>query len=142
MFRLFRRSNSHPPADSIVQALASNGLPQDMDPATLAVVEQRGSYAGRQVRYFRAFDPVRAAERGIQVRQFADLDTHPELVLGSGHLEHDGKLVLSQRDRSPLATTFTRRAADRAAHGDDERFVFPEGDGQAPTSKEASHDNS
>jgi len=84
------------------------------------------------VRYFRAFDPARAAERGIQVRLFTDLDTHAELVLGSGHVERDGTVVLSQRDGSALSTTFKRSEADRAAHGDDERFVFPEGDDRGP----------
>ena len=125
MFRLFGRPHPHSPSASIVQALAGEGLPWGMDPATLAVVEERGSYAGRRVRYFRVFDPARAAERRIQVRVLRDLDAHPELVVGSGHVERDGTIVLSRRDREPLSTTVTRSGADRAAHGDDEHFVFP-----------------
>ena len=125
MFRLFGRPHPHSPAASIVQALAGAGLPRGMDPATLTVVEERGSYAGRRVRYFRVFDPARAAERRIQVRVLGDLDTYPELVLGSGHVERDGTIVLSRRDREPLSTAVTRSGADRAAHGDDEHFVFP-----------------
>ena len=125
MFRLFGRPHPHSPEASIVQALAGEGLPPAMDPATLTVVEERGSYAGRRVRYFRVFDPGRAAERSIQVRVLGDLDTHPELVVGSGHVEQDGTIVLSRRDRQSPSTTVTRSAADRAAHGDDEHFVFP-----------------
>src|SRR5919199_1058516 len=90
MFRLFGRPHPHSPAVSIVQALAGEGLARGLDPATLATVEERGSYAGRRVRYFRVFDPARAAERSIQVRVLGDLDTHPELVVGSGHVEQDG----------------------------------------------------
>ena len=125
MFRLFGRPHPHSPAATIVQALIGEGLPRGTDPATLTVVEERGSYAGRRVRYFRVFDPGRAAERSIQVRVLGDLDTHPELVVGSGHVRRDGTIVLARRDREPLSTTAARSGADRAAHGDDEHFVFP-----------------
>jgi hypothetical protein len=97
-----------------------------MDPATLRVVEQRGSYAGRRVRHFRVFDPIRATGRAVQVRLFADLDAHSDLVLGLGHVEQDGAVVLSRRERRPPSTAYVRREADRAAHDDDEQFVFPD----------------
>jgi hypothetical protein len=98
MFSLFKRSHQQQPTAALARALAQEGLPPGMDPATLAVVEQRGSYAGRGVRYFRVFDPIRATERAVQVRVFGDLDSHSELVLGSGHVEHDGAIVLSRRE--------------------------------------------
>ena len=72
-----------------------------MDPATLAVVEQRGSYSGRRVSYFRVFDPVRVAERGLAVRVYTDLDAHPELVLSAGHVEREGGVVLTRRGPLP-----------------------------------------
>jgi hypothetical protein len=106
-------------------ALMSEGLPPGMQPATLSVVEQHGTYSGRRVRYFRVFDPIRVGERGLQVRRFADLDPHPNLILGSGHLESDGSVVLSKRGKPHPAETSLRIEANRSAHPDDEQIVFP-----------------
>lgn len=100
MFSVFRRSHPHQPSVALSHALG-DGLPPGVDPATLTVVEQRGSYSGRSVSYFRVFDPVRVAERGLQVRVFRDLDAHPELVLGAGHVEREGGVVLSRRGPIP-----------------------------------------
>ena len=104
MFSIFRRSQPRRPTAALCQALVRNGLPSGMEASSLSVVEQRGSYSGRHVTYFRAFDPIRVAERALQVRGYADLDVHPELVLGSGHVEADGAVVLTKRDRPPLAS--------------------------------------
>jgi hypothetical protein len=126
MFNVFRKSQPHHPTPAIVRALVSGGLPPGMEPSTLSVVEQHGSYSGRRVNYFRAFDPVRVGERGLQIRKFADLDSHPELVLGSGHIESDGTVVFSaHRDSHITAAAPSRREADRSAHTDDEQVVFP-----------------
>lgn len=99
VFNLFRRSQLRRPTDGIAKALVSNGLPPGMDPSTLAFVLRHGSYAGRRVNYFRVFDPTRVAERNVQIKNFADLDASPELVIGYGHVEVDGTVVLSRRDR-------------------------------------------
>jgi hypothetical protein len=107
MFSFFRKSHSHHVTKPIAQALATDGLPPGMNPATLDVVDQRGSYSGRQVTYFRLFDPVRLAERAVQVRVYADLDAHPELILGSGHVEHNGAVVLSRQHRTPSPVAAT-----------------------------------
>jgi hypothetical protein len=132
MFSMFRKSQSHQPTAAIARALTSDGLPPGMDPATLSVLHHNGSYSGRKVTYFRVFDPVRIAERSIKVEEFADLDGHPELVLGSGHVEHDGAVVLTrtQHPQPPAPSAFARSEAVRADHNDDERFVFP--DDKAP----------
>ena len=126
MFKLFRNSQSRPPTAALCQALISEGLPPGMDPATLRVAIQHGSYSGRGVNYFRVFDATRVAERALKVRTYADLEAHPELVLGSGHFEANGAVVLSKRDRPPLTSPSVRTEADRSAHGDDEHFVFPD----------------
>ena len=126
MFGFLRRSAAQPATAAIRQALVQNGLPPGMDPASLAVLKHRGSYAGREVHYFRVFDPVRAAERGIQVRGFADLDAHPNLVLGSGHVEQHGAVVLTRRGLAPSVPAVLREPADRATHADDEQYVFSE----------------
>jgi hypothetical protein len=130
MFSLFRKSQSQQPTAAIAQAMTADGLPPGMDPSTLSVVQQRGSYSGRKVSYFRVFDPVRAAERSVKIADFADLDAHPELVLGSGHVEQNGAVVLTRQDRTQSSGAFARSEADRANHSDDERFVFP--DDKAP----------
>ena len=125
MFNLFRKSQSLQPTAALSRALLNEGLPPGMDPSTLRVALRRGSYSGRNVKYFRVFDAIRVAERALHVRSYADLDTHPELILGSGHFEADGAFVLSKHDRPPLTTSSVRTEADRSAHGDDEQFVFP-----------------
>lgn len=125
MFSVFKRSHLQQPTTGMARALVDQGLPPGMDPATLSVVEQQGLYAGRRVTYFRIFDPIRATERAVQVRAFRDLETHSELVLGSGHVERNGAVILSRREQTPAATPYARREADRADHRDDERVVFP-----------------
>jgi len=120
----FGSRNAQPrhPSAAIAQALVGDGL----DPATLSVVEQRGSYSGRSVNYFRVFDPVRASERRTTVHAYTDLESYPELVLGSGHVERTGEVVLSRRGNSTAGSRPARSEANRAAHTDDEQFVFPD----------------
>jgi hypothetical protein len=96
-----------------------------MQPSTLSVVQQHGSYSGRRVSYFRAFDPIRVAERGLQVRHFNDLDRSPDLIIGSGHIEADGSIVLSKREKQHVPDGPIRSEANRFAHTDDEQIVFP-----------------
>jgi hypothetical protein len=131
MFSFLRKSQPGRPTVAITSALASDGLAPGMDPATLEVVQQRGSYSGRQVSNFRVFDPVRASERSIKVRNFSDLDTHPELVLGAGHVERDGAVVMIKRAAAWASTSPSRSQASRADHADDERVVFPKSSGPA-----------
>lgn len=125
MFNMFRKSQPRRPSAALCQALASDGLPPGMEASSLTIVERRGSYSGRRVTYFRAFDPIRAAERALQVSGYADLDVHPDLVLGSGHFEADGAVVLTKRNRQPVVKSAVRTEADRSSHGDDEQIVFP-----------------
>src|ERR687888_2801424 len=127
MFSLFRKSQPRHLTAAMARALVSDGLPHGTEPSTLSVVLQHGSYSGRRVSYFRVFDPIRVAERGLQMQSFSNLDAYPELVLGSGHVESDGAVVLSKRDRSRTTSTVVRSEADRSAHSDDERVVFPTG---------------
>lgn len=84
-----------------------------------------GSYSGRRVTYFRVFDPVRAAEVAVQMRVFDDLDTHQELVLGSGHVEKNGAVALVRCQAARPSAAPARAHADRADHCDDEPFVVP-----------------
>ena len=125
MLRFFRRSHPNPPGRLVTQALAGGGLPAELDPATLSVVQQRGSYSGRRVTYFRVFDPTRNAERHVVIRRYTDLDACPELVVASGHIEQDGAVVLAKRERTDAPLAAERTGADRSGHADDEAIVFP-----------------
>ena len=69
------------------------------------------------------------AERSIRVQAFDDLDSHPELVLGAGHVERDGVVVLIKRSVPAAAAAPSRSQASRADHADDERVVFPKSSG-------------
>jgi hypothetical protein len=125
MFKLILNSRPRRPTPAMAAALISGGLPPGMQPETLSVVEQQGTYSGRRVSYFRVFDPLRAAERELEIHRFTDLDGHPNLILDSGHLESDGTVVLSKRGKPHPAETPLRSEANRSAHPDDEQIVFP-----------------
>ena len=124
MFSLFRKSPPRRPSAAVSDALVVDGLQARVHPDTLAAVEQSGAYAGRRVKYFRVFDPIRSAERGLTVHGFRDLDGHADLVIGSGHVEAGGGVVLYKSERPPTPSTPERSSADRSAHADDEQFVF------------------
>jgi hypothetical protein len=132
MFNFLHRSVPRYP--TIRQTLVNAGLLSATDPAALTVVQRHGSYSGRRVNFFRAFNPTHATAGAIRIRAFADLDTHLELVLGSGHVEHEGMVVLTSQPEQNHAVPL-RQPADRAAHADDERFVF--WDAEAARSSEA-----
>jgi hypothetical protein len=127
MFGLRQGSRVQRLSDAVRFALEAGDVPDDVDASTLAMVEQWGRYAGRTVTYFRVFDPAQAASRWPDVfskLSYADLEASPRLVLFGGLVEADGTVVLTHVPAKQLATPH-REPADRAAHTDDERFVFP-----------------
>ena len=127
MFDFLRRSGPQSPSAPIRRALELDGLLPVRDaPPALSVVESRGRYSGRSVRYIRVFDPARTGERSLTVRTYGDLDAHRNLVLRAGHIEADGSIVLDHRVPARDAAIPVRERADRSAHRGDERFVFPE----------------
>ena len=91
---------------TIRQALVQSGLAEAADPTRVALFEKHGNYAGRRVNFFRAFEPA-----------------HPDLVLGSGHVEHDGAVVVDNQPAQEGAVP-VREPANRATHADDEHLVF------------------
>ena len=125
MFGFLRTAAPRSPSAAICHVIEQSGLPSwIISSSMLRVVESRGRYAGRPVTFIRVFDPVRAAEREVVVQRFRDLDAQPSLVLWSGHVERDGVVALARRSPGPDLRMSTRSRADRAAHPDDERFVF------------------
>jgi len=126
MFDFLRRSSPQHPSTALRHALEQDGLLPVRDaPPAFDVVEARGRYAGRTVRYFRAFDPARTGERGLTIRSYQDLSAHPGLLLRTGHVEEDGAVIIADRGPAMDAAIPVRERADRAAHTGDERFVFP-----------------
>ena len=79
MFKFLSRSSERRSA-SIRQALVKAGLSTAADPARVTVVETKGNYSGRPVKYFRAFEPG-----------------HEELPLRSGFAEREGGVVVNGR---------------------------------------------
>lgn len=125
MFGFGRTPDPRSPSTAICRVIEQAGLPERVSSSSmLRVVESRGSYSGRKVTFVRIFDPARAAESAVTVKQFGDLDPHPSLVLWSGHVESDGGVSIISRAPAPKAATPSRAAANRAGHDDDERFVF------------------
>ena len=104
MFKFLNRPQPRYP--SIRQALVEAGLSAAGDPSLVAVVEKHGQYAGRGVNFFRAY---KSGQR--------------DLLLGSGHVEHDGSVVVNKQS-DPERATPVRNPANRVDHADDERFVF------------------
>jgi len=104
MFNLFKKSPSRYP--TIRQALVQSGLSTAGDPQRVVVHEHHGRYSGRDVNFFRAFEPG-----------------HTDVLLGSGHVERDGMVVVDIRGQVEGAVPL-RELANRASHADDERLVF------------------
>lgn len=109
MFGFLRRATSRPLPDSISRAIAADGLtPSGGSPAQLRMVETGGRYSDRKVTYFRIFDPAVVAQRALDVRRYRDLDGSPTLIVRAGHVEKDGKVVLTRPAPSPSAPVRTR----------------------------------
>jgi hypothetical protein len=108
MLKFFNRSQRH--YATIRQALVQAGLSAAGDPTQVAVLEKHGQYAGRRVNFFRAFEPG-----------------HQDLLLGSGHVEREGLVVVNSRPE-PEGAAPARHPANRATHADDERLVFWDAD--------------
>jgi hypothetical protein len=124
MFSLLRQATSAKSSLAIQQALVRQGLPFGMSVNGLRVLTRKGNYAGRSVRYFSAFDLDQAAQGGVAVRTFNDLNAHPDLIVGSGHVERDGAVSLTRRESRTTAPSPTRAPTDRADHADDAHLVF------------------
>lgn len=124
MFGFFKRAGSRPLTDAIIRAVELDGAPAGVPLNTLQMVESNGRYSDRKVTYFRVFDPASTAQRSVEVKRYTDLDAYQNLILQSGHVESDGKVVVTRPRvvRQP-ATPNVRSAADRSLHLDDAHIV-------------------
>ncbi len=120
MFGFKRKPAVRQPSAALSRAIVASGLPPGCnDPVTtFRVVERQEKYSGRKVTQVRIFDPATVGARGLTVGAYADLDAHPDLILWTGRVEHDGTVSLAYRGVGAPTAASTRQAADRAAHGD------------------------
>jgi hypothetical protein len=105
MFNFLDRSGAR--YATIREALVQSGLAEAGDFTRVALLEKHGQYAGRRVTFFRAFQPG-----------------HQDLLLGSGHVEPEGLVVVNNLRAPQESTPPAREPANRADHADDERLVF------------------
>src|SRR5215216_6678371 len=115
MFGFFRRPAPRPLTDAIRRAIEKDGMTVEVsNPSLLRMVESRGRYSDRKVTYFRVFDPASAAQGSPDIRRYEELDLLPGLVLRSGHVEHDGTVVMTRPVTVLAADSSIRTHADRA----------------------------
>jgi hypothetical protein len=128
MFDFLHRRSMQSPSGAILRSLEAADLPHGTDASKLGVVESHGRYAGRKVTFWRVFDPTRAAAGAVEAftgHAYRDFDARRDLVLRAGFVERDGTVVHDSRPAAPDAAVPVREPADRAAHADVERFIFP-----------------
>jgi hypothetical protein len=124
MFGLFRRPTARPLTDAIRRAIEKDGMTAPVsNPSELRMVESRGRYSDRKVTYFRIFDPTSAAQRSMDIQRYQDFDVFPGLILRSGHVEHDGMVILTRPVTVRAADTPSRTHADRTLHADDAHII-------------------
>jgi hypothetical protein len=140
MFDFLRKPGMRRPSRAVRRALATHDLPPGTNRSELGVVERRATYGGREVTLIRVFDPAQAVRRGVNVfteQTYEDLNPHLDLVLSAGHIEQNGTVILdgprhvsvkTARRPAPDPAVPNRAPADRSAHADDERYVFPDTD--------------
>ncbi len=120
MFGFKRKPAVRPPSAALSRAIVASGLPPGCnDPVTtFRVVERQEKYSGRKVTQVRIFDPSQAEARGVAVGTYADLDTHPDLVLWTGRVEQDGTVNITRQAAAGPTAAPTRQAANLATHDD------------------------
>jgi hypothetical protein len=97
MFVRFRRPAPRPLSEAILRAIEKDGIaPAVSNPSELRMVESRGRYSDRAVTYFRIFDPTSSAHAAVGIHRYQDFDVFAGRILGSGHVERDGTVVLSR----------------------------------------------
>jgi hypothetical protein len=114
MFDFLRRSTPRPLTDAIRHAIESDGMTAAVsNPSLLRMVESKGRYSDRKVTYFRVFDPSSTAQRAMDIRRYQDFDVFQGLVLRAGHVESDGKIVLTRPVVTRAAEPMVRTRAGR-----------------------------
>ena len=119
MFGFMRGSGPRSLSKAMRRAIEKDGLPSGISSTSmLRMVQSGGRVADRKVTFIRVFDPVRAAERALDVRAFRDLDAQPGLILRAGHIERDGVVVILRHTPARDIDLSGPMRTDQAAPGD------------------------
>ena len=63
----------------------------------LRSLQKVGFRNGKLVTFIRIYDPLQAGEQAPQLKDFASLDQHLELILYEGHWERAGNYIVLER---------------------------------------------
>ena len=133
MFGFMHRSGSRSLSKAMRRAVEKDGLPSGIGSASmLRVVQSGGRVSDRKVTFIRIFDPVRAAERALDIRSFQDLDAQPGLILKAGHIERDGIVVITRRAPAREVEMRVPVRTSRVVPGDGIPSVFRGADSAIP----------
>lgn len=66
--------------------------PKEM--ASLQYVQRQGSLRGLPIHYVRLYNRIAAQQQNTAIKNYHDLDDHPELIEFEGHIFQDGKIYL------------------------------------------------
>ena len=81
-----------------------NMLPEYLN--TLRCFEYDGVVNGKEVRRVRIFSPYRTKEWHLSIRNYSDLEQHPEMLLFEGYIDRQGSVYVADR-RVPLTRVRT-----------------------------------
>lgn len=71
-------------------------LPKDM--VYLQCTRYQKARNSMPMSFIRIFDRVKAYEQGVMIKQYHNLDEHPELVLFEGHILKSGAVYLKKKE--------------------------------------------
>ena len=76
-------------------------LPKDM--AHLQCIRDRRAHNGIPMSFIRIFNRMETYEQSVSIKQYHDLDEHPELVLFEGHILKNGAVYLKKKENMTAA---------------------------------------
>lgn len=92
MWNWMNRSEVRPLSEVVRRILLRERGLNEVSAGGLRMALKKGLYAGRQVTYFRVFDPAALLATGQAPQHFRDLDGSGALY--AGHIEREGHVVL------------------------------------------------
>ena len=85
-----------PVSQELIDVVRSRMRVPDSELASLMMVEQRGIFANRPVRFFRVYDPAKLGNVTAPVK-YRLLDNHPSAIVFDGHSESNHGIIVYDR---------------------------------------------
>ena len=73
----------------------------------LRCFEYNDEVNGKRIRHFKIFDPVKARDMHVLIKNRADLEQNPQMLLFEGYIDYQGNAYAADR-RQPIRRTKTR----------------------------------